>query len=193
MGNNAAILAGVAAGGSDGLGLTWVAPEGTTVPTTATEALNGAFVDGGICSEDGLTFSPTKTSKEIKGFGSQQVQRTLVTDTKTTFQVSFLETNLASIAVYAGKTLASVTADGTGAIVGGTAYGSSTPVRYAIVFEAIDGNNRTRFVAPNCEVSERAERKITAGEVDTRTVTITAYPDTIGNAVYEYNVVEALI
>jgi hypothetical protein len=190
MATDQLIVAGQGAGGADGTGLAFIAPEGTTVPTDALTALNVAFVNGGKITEDGLTAKFDKSVKEIKCFGSTQIQRVLVTEEKTTFDIAFLQTTAAAVAVYSNKALSDVSADVTGAMA--TTYGHSAAVRYAVVFEVIDGGNHVRFVCPSVEVSARKERKIAAGEADIRGVTFTAYPDAAGYACYEYIIVAAL-
>lgn len=190
MATDQLIVAGQGAGGADGTGLAFVAPEGTAVPTDALAALNVSFANAGKITENGLVAKFDKSVKEIKCFGSTQVQRVLVTDEKTTFDIEFLQTTPTAVAVYSGKALADVSADVTGAMA--TTYGHSASVRYAIVFEIIDGSNHVRFVCPSVEVSARKERKIAAGEADVRAVTFTAYPDASGYACYEYLIVAAL-
>jgi hypothetical protein len=191
MGDNANYLALVAGTGADSMGIAYFAPAGTAVPTTATEVKNVAFLDAGHLTEDGFTFNAERSVKEIKAAGSNLVQRVLMTDEKTTFELAFLETNTITAAVFAGKSLTAVTADGTGALDGVT-YGATTPIRYALVLEYVDGSNINRFCCPDVEMSSRGSRKIANSEVDTRSVTLTAYPDDSGNATYEYPVVANL-
>ena len=190
MADNAKILAGVTAGGSDGMGLAWFAPDNSTLPTTALEVLDAAFLNAGMITEDGLTFKPSKSVKEIKGYGSTQVQRVLVTEEKTTFELVFLETNEVSMAIYSSAEVDSITPDGTGAFE--VDFGTSTPTRYTTVFDVIDGLNHIRFCCPHVEVSDRKEVKVANGESIGWGVTVTAYPDSTGNAVYTYIIVNAL-
>jgi hypothetical protein len=190
MGDKDNILAGVSAGGTDGCALAWFGPAGTTLPTSATAVLDVDLLDAGLVTEDGLTFKPDMSSKDIKAYGSGQVQRTLITDEKNTFEITFLETNAVTVALYSKKTLASVTVGATGTI--NTTYGSSSIVRYTAVFDVVDGSNHTRYCCPDVEVSGRKEVKAASGEVISRGVTLTAYPDSTGEAVYEYNIVAAL-
>ena len=190
MGDNQLIFAGVKAGGSDGVGMVFLAPVGTPLPTSTSEALNVAFVNAGMISEDGVTFKPDRSVKEVKAAGSTQVQRVIVTDEKTSFEYAFLETNPYSLAVYSGQSLLSVTADVTGEMA--TTYGGAAPQRVAMVVHTVDGNNIDRLCAPEVEVSGRKERKLGSGESDTRGVTCMAYPDSTGVSVYEYAKMEAL-
>lgn len=50
-------------------GVYFNAPQGTTLPTSATEALDPAFVDHGAVDENGITVTPNRTSTTEKMFG----------------------------------------------------------------------------------------------------------------------------
>jgi hypothetical protein len=190
MATDQLIVAGQGAGGTDGTGLAFFAPEGTSLPTSATAVMDVAFLNGGKITEDGLTAKFEKSVKEIKCYGSTQIQRVLETDAKTTFEIAFLQTTAVAVAVYSGQELSSIVVDVTGGM--STTHGGPTDARYTVVFDIIDGDNHVRFVCPSVEVSARKERKISAGEADVRGVTLTAYPDDSGVACYEYIVVAAL-
>jgi hypothetical protein len=191
VGNNDLILAGVSGAGTDGMGVGFFGPQNTPLPTSTSATLNVALLDAGEITDDGVGFKPSRSTKEIKAAGSNQVQRVLVTEEKTEITLGFLETNEVSVAVYSGKALSAVTADGTGAM--STTYGGTSPIRYTLVIEAIDGANHTRLCYPEVEVSDRKERSLVkSGEVDVRQVTLTAYPDDNGISCYEYILVDAL-
>ena len=49
------------------------APLGTALPTSATAALDEAFVSMGYISEDGVTNENTRESEEIKDWGGNTV------------------------------------------------------------------------------------------------------------------------
>lgn len=59
-------------------GSVYRAPKGTTLPTSADEALNGAFSSLGYVSEDGVTNNNTAENDEIKAWGGDVV---LITQT----------------------------------------------------------------------------------------------------------------
>ena len=61
--------ANVNAGKPAATGAIFVAPLGTTLPTDATTAKNGAFVELGYVSEDGVTNSNSTNSADIKAWG----------------------------------------------------------------------------------------------------------------------------
>lgn len=175
MADNDQLIVGTSAGGSDGLGLTWWAPEGTTAPTDESGALNAAFKDGGGISEEGITIAMNETSKKIKYYGSQLSQRTIITDQETTFAMKFMESNPVSLAVYWRKDLGSITpAASTGKF--SIAHGSHSVKFYSAAFDVIDGVNKIRFYCPKLEVTNRENLTIGNGNEISWGATLTAYP-----------------
>lgn len=190
MANNANILAGVEAGGTSGLSLAWFAPEGTAAPTSATAALAAAWKDAGLCTENGLSIKVSESSKDISAFGSGAPVRTLVTSSKVTFDVAFLESNPISLAVYNRLGLTDIAPDATGAFDFGV--GAHRTQKYAATFDVVDGANHLRFYCPSVEVTDRADLSVQAGSEISYGVTLTAYPGADGVAIHNFYVVNAL-
>ncbi len=175
MSDNANLLIGEAGGGTDGTGLAWFAPLGTTAPTDATSALNAAFLNAGGISEDGLTGSFSEDSNQIRFYGSRAVQRQVVTSQESTFNFRFMEHNEVSLAVYHRKALGSIVpAVSTGAF--SLTTGTFNSQRYSAVFQVVDSNGVIRLYLPSCEVSNRGDIQIQAGEPISYEVTLTTYP-----------------
>ncbi len=175
MSDNANLIVGTAAGGSDGTGLGWFGATGTTAPTDATTALNAGFLNAGGISEEGLTVSFSKETTDVRFYGSRVVQRTVTTSEKQTFKLKFMEHNEVSLAVFHGKTLtAIVPAVSTGAF--SITTGISTQQRYAFVGQIVDGSNVTRIYCPNVEVTQQGDVQYSAGQPVGYDVTLTAYP-----------------
>lgn len=175
MADNENMLVGVSAAGSDGLGLAWFAPEGTTAPVDDSGALNAAFLDAGGISEEGITLAMNESNKKIKFYGSQLSQRTIITDQETTFQMKFMESNPVSLAVYWRKALGSISpAVGTGKFA--LTHGSHEARYYSAVFDVIDGTKRLRFYVPRFEVTNRENLSIGNGNEISWGATLTAYP-----------------
>jgi hypothetical protein len=190
VGNNSNLLVGASAAGSDGLGLAWFAATGTTAPTDSGTALNAGFKDAGLISEDGLSLSMSESSNDIKAYGSQLPQRTIITDQKTVFKVKFLEHNPYSLAVYYRKAIGSISpAVSTGAF--GITVGSFNTQFYSAVFEIVDGVNKIRAYAPKVEVTNREDLQVGNGAEISYGVELTAY-QVSGVAVQFYFAVPSL-
>jgi hypothetical protein len=189
-GNSALILAGVAGAGTGGTGLAWFAPTGTAAPADATTALVAAYKDAGIVAESGLTAASAEASTDINGFGLGVPARTLVTSSKTTFAVTFLESNPISLAVYHRKALDAITVDATGAFDFTT--GAHSSQRYAAVFDVIDGDNHLRAFCPDVEVTDRGDLSVASSAPIQYPVTLTAYQGTDGVAIHWFYVLGAL-
>lgn len=190
MGDNRNLLAGTSAAGSDGTGLSWFAISGSTAPTDATTALAAAWKNAGLITEDGLTGKINTSAKDIKAYGSTQIQRRIITDTSVTFGLTFLETNARTQELYWGLAFNSLSPTvGTGAF--NFTFGTYSRQLVAGVFDIIDGTNHMRVYCPQLEVTDRADFKVGNGQEISWGVTFTAYPLN-GVAVQVYDIVPAL-
>ena len=149
-----------------------------------------AFKDAGWCDQSGLVANTNESSNTVKGYGSTQVLRVLISESSNSFDLTFLETNPVSIAVYNRQAIGSISPSGTGAFT--QQLGAASTQRYAAVFDVIDGSNHLRVYCPRLQVSSRKARTIAAGKEISYGVTLTALPDATGTAVYEFYVVAAL-
>lgn len=188
-GNSDLILAGVKATGTGGTSLSWWAPYGSMAPTNATSSLDAAFKDGGLITQDGISRGVAEDQQDIKAYGLFSPARTLVSGSKVTFTMAFMESNPVSLAVYHRLDL--------GAIVPSTGAfdfteGQSRTIRYAMVIDMVDGDNRVRAVCPAVSVTDRKEFAVKSGEAVEYGVTLTAYPGSDGTAVHWYYSIPAL-
>lgn len=156
-------------------GVAYMAPTGTTLPTTATAAPGTGFVALGYISEDGLTEAYGVEYAEIKDISGTVVRRSR-TSFDATFALTFLQSSPAVQELYYGAAPVS----------GALEVVPFSPARHAFVFDVLDGDRVTRYVVPEGEVTERGDRSHKAGEASGYEVTITAYPDSAGTAVYVY-------
>lgn len=191
MGDNRNILAGTGAAGADGTGLGWFAVTGSTAPTDATTGLAAAWKNAGMITENGLTGKVNTSSKDIKAYGSVQIQRKIVTDSSLSFDVAFLETNARVIELYFGLAFNTLSPTvGTGAF--NWTFGTYTRQLVAATFDMIDGTNRIRMYCPQVEVTDRKDFQVQNGSEVSWGVTLTAYPNTSGVTMQTYAVVPAL-
>lgn len=191
MANNQNLLAGTGATGVDGLGLVWMAMTGSTAPTDSTSALAAAWKNMGGITESGVTIHQSTTTAKKKFYGSPAVQRTLVTDQEYTVDVVFAETNARTMEVFWRRALNSITPTAVSGAWSTTA-GTYTRQLYALVVDMVDGLNHMRFYMPQVEVTSQGDVKIANSETLEFSVTLSAYPDTSGNAIYPFGQMPSL-
>lgn len=191
MGDNRNILAGTSAAGADGTGLMWVAVSGSTAPTDATSALAAAWKNVGMISEEGLSGKVNTSSKDIKAYGSIQIQRKIITESSLSFDITMIETNARSQELYWGLALNSISPT----VVTGAfnfTFGTYTRQLFAVTFDIIDGTNRLRYYCPQVEVTDRKDFSVANADGIQWGVTLTAYPNSSGVTLQTYDVVPAL-
>jgi hypothetical protein len=164
----------------------YVAPTGTTLPTTATASLNAAFKDLGYVGPDGFSITPEDETFDYKAWQNGVSVRSGISGTKFTFGFTLLETTKLGLEVYfKGASVTGVHASGTGPAA--MEVESSLPDRRAYVLHVVDGTTEIRYVLPIAEVTERGEIIHQNGEPVGYPLTLTAFPDTNGNSFYYYN------
>lgn len=164
-------------------GAVFVAPAGTTLPTTAWESLNAAFKGLGYVSEDGLVNGVETDTEEVNAWGGDLV---LVGQTtfKEMFTVNLIETNAEALKVYYGED--NVVEEGNGSITV-TQTNEMLP-RVSVVFELVlTGGRIKRIVVPNAQIADRSgEITYVDGEAVAYPAVFVAYPDENGDTHKEY-------
>lgn len=156
-------------------------PTTATLPVNATTALPADFVGLGYVSDEGLTNGIEVDSTNITAWGGDTVL-TVTTSRTETFAWTFIETNELVLKEVYGQ--ANVTKTGTALTV---IHNSKALPRRAYVFEILlTGNKVKRIVVPAGQITEVGEVVYVDGEPIGYPVTLTTYPDTAGNTVYEY-------
>jgi hypothetical protein len=158
--------------------------------TEATAVVPAAFLDAGWCDQSGLVAKVNESTNEVKGFGTTVPLRVIISESKREFEITFLETNPVSIALYNRKSITSIVPSLKGEF--SQTIGQPSIQLYAGVFDVIDGTNHLRVYCPRLMVSGIKDRTVAAGKEISYGVTFTALPDVSGNAFYEYYVVSAL-
>lgn len=164
-------------------GALYVAPVGSTLPTNATDELDGAFVPLGFISEDGLTNENSPETDTIKAWGGTTV---LVTQTEKTDTFSYtlleaLDVNVLK-AVYGDDNV-------TGTLETGIHVKATTEQldSHAYVVDMIMKNNALkRIVIAQADLSELGEIVYKSDEAVGYEITITALPDENGKTHDEY-------
>lgn len=167
-------------------GAIFFAPLGTTLPTDADAAKDGAFVALGYVSEDGLENDNSPESSQIKAWGGDTVLN-MQTDRPDSFHFTLLEVLNSDVlkAVYGDN---NVTINGSGDVtVKATAddLGSGC----WIIDMVLRGNRKKRIVIPNGTISELGTISYKDDDAIGYELTITDVPDS--NGVYHYEYIKA--
>lgn len=165
-------------------GAVYRAPKGTTLPTSASASLNGAFVDMGYISEDGVTNSNSPSSEKIKDWGGQTVL-VVVTEKPDTFKLTFIEA-LNSNVLETVYNLANVTVDGVNGTITVNANNAEPEECCYVIDTVMRGGALKRIVIPCGALSEIGDIVYKSDEAVAYEVTLDALPDSSGNSHYEY-------
>lgn len=150
-------------------GAVYVAPTGTSAPTTSSSALDAAFVDLGYVSADGITENIDRTTNQIRAWQNGSLVREVTSEGTYSVDMTFIETNEAVLELYYGTTNSSgeFNIDPT-----------STGGRQSFVIDVVDGSSVERIYIPAGEITSVGTRTLASGEAVGYQVTITAYADT---------------
>lgn len=160
------------------------APKGTTLPTDATTALSGAFVDMGYVSEDGVTNSNSPETEKIKAWGGQTVL-VVVNEKSDSFKLTFLESLNSNVleTVFGEDNVTVDAGNGTISVVAN----SAALDEYVYVIETVmTGGAKKRIVIPTGTLSELGDVVYKDDEAVGYEVTLECLPDSSGNTHYEY-------
>lgn len=164
-------------------GAIFVAPLGTTLPTTISGSLAAAFKALGYVSDDGLTNNNAPTTNSVKAWGGDTVL-TLQTDRPDTFAFTLLEVLNEDVlkTVYGSS---NVTVDGSGNIsVKATA--DELPGYCWVIDMLVRDGRAKRIVIPNGTITDLGEIVYKDDEATGYALTITDVPDSTGVYHYEY-------
>lgn len=179
----AGIATNVTAGKPNTSGAVFTAPAGTTLPTSASAALNSAFKDMGFVSEDGVTKSTSISTTTIKEWGGAPV---LVTQDEKIISVKLklIEYKRKDVHSFVHGS-ANVTEPSTGAIT--VKINAEDPGEQAIVIDmTLRGNIDYRMVIPRGKITAIGDTVYKSNEAVAYDITITTMLDDAGYAVYEY-------
>lgn len=154
-------------------GVISTAPTSTTLPDSVNDALDGAFTDVGLISDEGVTESIGRDSNKIVAWGGDTV-REVSTTHDLTYQFTMLETNDLALEVYYGVAPVGDVLEVT----------SAQGYRGAWVIHVVDGDELIRIVLPDAQVSAQGDVQYVTEEAVARQVTLTAYPDGDGVKAY---------
>lgn len=156
----------------DASGGVWVAPKGSTGPTTLAVPTT-PFVEVGWISEDGITQSRSQDATSFRGWQGAQVVRRKITSTEDTFSFQALEDNAVTHGlVYRGQ-VPTITAG----VAVTTVTNQSVVDDRAWVIDQVDGAVTKRFVIPAGAHELTGDIVATNGDMTVFEFTITVQGD----------------
>lgn len=168
--SNALFAAGDAVG--------FIAPAGTT-PPTAFEDLAAPWICLGWISVAGVTYKLAETQKEVPAAGTLDSLRTITSEALKSWDIDFLEAlNPAVRALYDDVPM-DLLEPGSGTVASYVLPEVPSNLRYAYVFDTIDGDKRLRSYAPAGGITSRGSDQQQQSDAETIQLTITAYPMSI--------------
>lgn len=163
-----------------------VAAVGSTLPVSATEALDAAFKSAGYVSEDGLVNSNSPETASVKAWGGDTVLTPLESK-EDKFTFTLIEAmNIEVLKAVYGSNNVSGSALATGITISASA--AEPEARSWVIDMIYTGGVLHRIVIPNGTVTELGD--ITYNDTDPvgYEVTVTALPDSNGKTHYEYTI-----
>lgn len=150
----------------------WIAPEGTSLPVTVEEDLDAAFVNLGLTTEDGVTFSAGSEVEDIRSWQRTTPSRRIVTSRTFSVASQLQQYNRDNFA------LAFQGGEWTEPSVGTYRYdppADSDPLaEYVVVIDAQDGDREDRAVILRATVEGEVETQFVRNGAALLPVTFTA-------------------
>lgn len=151
----------------------YVAPKGSTLPTSATSVLDAAFVHLGYNNDDGVSIDPSQDREEFTAWQSITPVRRVLTGSQFQLAFTLIQTSLAVLQLaFPGAT--AVTDTGMTKIEIPANPGSD---ERAFVFDWMDGDIHNRIVLEIGEVTDIGEIQVHRGDPVGYELTVDAYPN----------------
>jgi hypothetical protein len=154
--------------------LVYVAALNTASPSGFADPASPAWQCMGWVTTDGGTFGIEDESTDVQAAGSLEPIRTLMTRSTKTMQVTFQEAiNPLVRALYDNVPVASL--EPTDGVVTYGMPDKPNDLRYAFLFDTVDGDKRNRLYMPNGKVTARGEEQPQTTDVWAVQLTFTFY------------------
>ena len=180
MGNTASY---VSAGKPKSTGAIWVAPKGTTLPVSTSEALDASFKCLGYVSDAGVVNSTSLESNKIKAWGGDTVL-VILSSKEDTYKFTLIEAkNIEVVKFVYGADNVSGTLE-----TGMTIVANNQPMdEVSLVIDMIMSDNTAkRVVIPTASISNVGDITYSDGGAIGYETTLDCIPDSDGNTHYEY-------
>lgn len=161
----------------------FVAPIGTSRPTSATDSLDGAYVGLGYVSEDGVTEAHEDSVDNIVAWQNSTIVRAVRTASLMTLSCTLIETKGSVLELFhPGATIESD---------GATGWKLEVPTpeiaRRQFALNVVDGAKVMRIDIGNGEITSRGEVTYGSSDAVGYQITITCYPDENGLLCVKYS------
>lgn len=162
-----------------------VAPLGTTLPTDATSALNGAFVDLGNVTDDGVVNSVKRDTTKHYNWGGKTVKVTSDRYTETV-KVTLYESSAEVLQTVFGNDNVTVGSSGDHQTI--TVEHSSLQLPHmCFAFTGVDGERTVRTIIRNGQVTEIGDIQMSHSKPTVYELTIDVFETSDGdNGVVQY-------
>jgi len=138
-------------------GQVYIAPVGSTLPSSTTTAVDAAFFDLGYISEDGVTWTNSVDVQDINAFQSLLPVRRVVTGRTTELSFTLRQWNAATFSFALGG--GSFDTVGSDYIFTPPANGAALQ-EFSVVFDWADGDKKYRLIIARAAVTDSVETQI---------------------------------
>lgn len=143
----------------------WIAPKGTTLPTTLTEDPAAGFKPAGWLSDDGISRSVEKDIQEYNALQGGSLIRKKVSKVTQTFRFTCLEETALVLGMVNSDQQIVVTGTGAAAVARQEiGDGQNRTVERALVIDAVDGETRERTVLSAADITFQGEISVAHNE-----------------------------
>jgi len=161
----------------------FVAPLGTTRPTSSSSMLDPAYVGLGYVSEDGVTEAHEDSVENLTAWQNATIVRAVRSESVMTLACTLIETK--------GELLELFHPGGEIEVVSAGQWKLEVPTptvdRRQFVLNVVDGTKILRIDVGNGEVTSRGEITYASSDAIGYQITITCYPDSDGNLCVKYS------
>jgi hypothetical protein len=165
-------------GADDATGYFFHAPAGTAIPEDPTAAIPAVWKRVGYVTQDGLNYSPDKSTQDLKDWANKP-RRTILTDHNETLQVPIMETTEETMKVIFGSENVTVTDATTtaGKKISVNLSPASLPEPEAFLFLMKDGNTAAILGCSKGQITEIGDVTIAPSDSITWNATIKGLDD----------------
>lgn len=162
-------------------GYFYVAPEGTTLPTDNSTALNSAFVNIGYISDAGVVHSKSGTSTNFHDMNMDTIENAL-SEINRTVKQKFVEVNADALKEARGQTNVTVAND----VISAKDTNDDMPYRCIVQELVLKGGRKWRRVIPRAKVTDWGDETDLSTELAGFELTYTKFADSTGAYQYDY-------